>query len=103
MESRNSSVRRFSARYTVQWDYAGDYKKLFSSPVRNMPDSKRSKEEAATDIIPESRSSQFMEIEEVGNSCEQVCVIYQFINLCRTFCNQFGLKNIKISSFNLEL
>ncbi|XP_024627066.1 WD repeat-containing protein 62 isoform X3 [Medicago truncatula] len=71
MESRNSSVRRFSARYTVQWDYAGDYKKLFSSPVRNMPDSKRSKEEAATDIIPESRSSQFMEIEEVGNSCEQ--------------------------------
>lgn len=103
MESRNSSVRRFSARYTVQWDYAGDYKKLFSSPVRNMPDSKRSKEEAATDIIPESRSSQFMEIEEVGNSCEQVCVIYQFINLCPTFCNQFGLKNIKISSFNLEL
>jgi hypothetical protein len=84
MESRNSSVRRFSARYTVQWDYAGDYKKLFSSPVRNMPDSKRSKEDVATDIIPESRSLQFMQI-EVGNSCEQVCMIYQFINPCPTF------------------
>jgi hypothetical protein len=84
MESRNSSVRRFSARYTVQWDYAGDYKKLFSSPVRNMPDSKRSKEDVATDIIPESRSLQFMQI-EVGNSCEQIRMIYQFINPCPTF------------------
>jgi hypothetical protein len=75
MKSRNSSVRKFSARYTVKWDYAGDYKKLFSSPVRNMTDSdsKRSKEEAATDNISENRSFQVKEI-EVRSSCEQVCM-----------------------------
>jgi hypothetical protein len=82
MKSRNSSVRKFSARYTVKWDYAGDYKKLFSSPVRNMTDSKRSKEEAATDKrskeeaatdISENRSFQVKEI-EVRSSCEQVCM-----------------------------
>ncbi|XP_012575368.1 uncharacterized protein [Cicer arietinum] len=70
MVSRNSLVRKLSARYTVQWDFAGDRKKLFSSPVRNMTDSKSSKEDA-THIITENRSLQVMEIEEVRNSCEQ--------------------------------
>lgn len=72
IESRNSLVRRFSARYLVQWDYPGDCKKLFSSPVRNMTDSKSSEDEAATHIISENRSLQVMEIEEVRNSFEQV-------------------------------
>ncbi|KAI5429628.1 uncharacterized protein LOC127127506 isoform X3 [Lathyrus oleraceus] len=71
MKSRNSSVRRFSSRYTVHWDYAGHYKKLFSSPVRNITDSKKSKEEAATDNITENRSLQLMEIQEVENSSEE--------------------------------
>lgn len=72
IESRNSLVRRFSARYLVQWDYPGDCKKLFSSPVRNMIDSKSSEDEAAPHIISENRSLQVMEIEEVRNSFEQV-------------------------------
>lgn len=68
MKSRNSSIRRFSSRYTIHWDRAGDYKKLFSSPVKNRTDSKKSKEEAETDIITENRSLLLMEIEEAGNS-----------------------------------
>ncbi|XP_058739718.1 uncharacterized protein LOC131611903 [Vicia villosa] len=68
MKSRNSSIRRFSSRYTIHWDRAGDYKKLFSSPVKNRTDSKKSKEEAETDSITENRSLQLMEIEEAGNS-----------------------------------
>ncbi|XP_045793438.1 WD repeat-containing protein 62 isoform X1 [Trifolium pratense] len=71
MKSRNSSVRKFSARYTVKWDYAGDYKKLFSSPVRNMTDSKRSKEEAATDNISGNRSLLQVKEIEAKNSREQ--------------------------------
>ncbi|KAJ1437347.1 hypothetical protein SESBI_03674 [Sesbania bispinosa] len=73
IESRKSLVRRFSARYIVQWDYPGDCKKLFSSPVRIMADSKSSdsEDEAATHIISENRSLQLKEIEDVRNYSEQ--------------------------------
>ncbi|XP_027927090.1 mitogen-activated protein kinase-binding protein 1 isoform X1 [Vigna unguiculata] len=70
-ESRKSLVRRFSARYTVQWDYPGDLKKLFSSPVGNTSVRKSSKDEGATHIISEDGSSQVKEIEEVRDSSGQ--------------------------------
>ncbi|TKY65891.1 Mitogen-activated protein kinase-binding protein 1 [Spatholobus suberectus] len=70
-ESRNSLVRRFSARYIVQWDYPGDCKKLFSSPVGNTTGKKSYEDEGATSIISGDRSLQVKEIEEVRNSSEQ--------------------------------
>ncbi|RDX82457.1 WD repeat-containing protein 62, partial [Mucuna pruriens] len=70
-ESRNSLVRRFSARYVLQWEYPGDCKKLFSSPVVNTTGKKSSEDEDATRIISEDRSLQVKEIEEVRNSSEQ--------------------------------
>ncbi|WVZ05114.1 hypothetical protein V8G54_018460, partial [Vigna mungo] len=70
-EKRKSLVRRFSARYIVQWDYPGDFKKLFSSPVGNTSVRKISKDEGATHIISEDGSSQVKEIEEVRHSSGQ--------------------------------
>ncbi|KAK7294641.1 hypothetical protein RJT34_17531 [Clitoria ternatea] len=69
-ESRDSLVRRFSARYIVQRDYAGEYKKLLSTPDRNMVGRSCSEVEGAT-IISEDRSLQAKEIAEVRNSSAQ--------------------------------
>ncbi|KAG5142868.1 hypothetical protein JHK82_018563 [Glycine max] len=71
VKSRNSLVRRFSARYTVQWDYPGDCKKLFSSPVGNKSGRKSSEDKGATHTVSEDRSLQVKETEEVTNSSEQ--------------------------------
>ncbi|KAK7395150.1 hypothetical protein VNO78_15694 [Psophocarpus tetragonolobus] len=71
VKSRNSLVRRLSARYIVQWDYPGDCKKLFSSPVENMSGRKSSKDEVATNIISEDRSLPVKDTEEVRNSSIQ--------------------------------
>lgn len=73
-KSRNSLVRRFSARYTVQWDYPGDCKKLFSSPVGNKSGRKSSEDKGATHTVSEDRSLQVKETEEVTHSSEQVCM-----------------------------
>ena len=104
-ESRKSLVRRFSARYTVQWDYPGDLKKLFSSPVGNTSVRKSSKDEGATHIISEDGSSQVKEIEEVRDSSGQVCMgaLYRLIiKPCHPFSNRnmikISLKNIRIDS-----
>ncbi|CAJ1803649.1 unnamed protein product [Sphenostylis stenocarpa] len=70
-ESRNSLVRRFSARYIVQWDYPGDCKKLFSSPVLNTSGRKSTEDDGATHNIPEDRSLQMKQIEELRNSSEE--------------------------------
>lgn len=102
-EKRKSLVRRFSARYIVQWDYPGDFKKLFSSPVGNTSARKISKDEGATHIISEDGSSQVKEIEEVRHSSGQVCMVALYrliIKSCHPFSNRdmlkISLKNIKI-------
>ncbi|KAL2337005.1 hypothetical protein Fmac_011451 [Flemingia macrophylla] len=71
IESRNSLVRRFSARYIVKWDYPGDCKKLFSSAVGNTACKRSSEDVGATHITLGNRSSQVKEIDEVRNSSEQ--------------------------------
>ncbi|KAK7256868.1 hypothetical protein RIF29_30412 [Crotalaria pallida] len=71
IKSRNSSVRRFSARYVVQRDYPGDCKKLFSSPIGNRTNKCKSSEDEAANHISEDRSLEVMQIEEVRNFFEQ--------------------------------
>lgn len=90
IESRNSLVRRFSARYFVQGDYPGDCKKLFSSPVGHTTGKKRSKDEGASHIVSEDRLLQEKEIEEVRNYSEHVFmrVLYRLIEPCPSFSNQ---------------
>ncbi|XP_020235251.1 mitogen-activated protein kinase-binding protein 1 isoform X2 [Cajanus cajan] len=73
IESRNSLVRRFSARYIVKWDYPADCKKLFSSPVGNTTGKKSSEDEGATNIISQDRSLQDMKNSEpcsADSTCE---------------------------------
>lgn len=88
----------------MQWDYPGDCKKMFSSPVGNTSGRKSSEDEGATHIRSEDRSSQLKAIEEVRNSSGQVCIraLYRLIKPCHPFSNRhmmkISLKNIRIDS-----
>ncbi|KAF7845400.1 mitogen-activated protein kinase-binding protein 1 isoform X1 [Senna tora] len=68
MKTRESFMRRYSARYIVQQDYPGDCKRLFSTPVRNITNKSSNHDvDSATHTKSEDTSLQVQEIEEVEN------------------------------------